>query len=233
MTAHKLPDDFKKWRKHGWVPESDTLEILHRGGLDVVEHCRASTIEEAKRFARANGFPLVAKVISPAIMHKTEVGGVVTGITTEEELAAHFDRFKAMEGFAGMLVADMLSGVELILGAKIDSQFGPVILLGIGGTGVEIYGDVVIRMAPLTADDVAAMTAGLKGHALLEGFRHQPPINMHKLTATVLSFSTLIMKYRDHIESADINPLFCSGELCTVADARIILPNGDNPIRPE
>lgn len=226
MTRRNLPESFTKWRRHGWITEPDTLQILKQGGLDVVRHCRVSTIEEAEQFARENGFPLVVKVISPAIMHKSDVGGVVTNITTGEELAEHFNRFKEMDGFAGMLVAEMLAGVELILGAKVDDQFGPVILLGIGGTGVEIYGDVVIRMAPLTPDDVEAMTAGLRGRALLRGFRRGPAVNMDRLTAAVLDFSSLIMQYRDHIESADINPLICNAEQCTVADARIILAPG-------
>lgn len=233
MTTHNLPESFTKWRRHGWIPEPDTLQILKQGGLDVVGHCHAATLEEALGFARSKGFPLAAKVVSPAIMHKTDVGGVVTGVASEEELARHFARFGKMEGFAGMLVAEMLTGVELILGAKIDRQFGPVVLLGIGGTGVEIYGDVAVRMAPLTGKDVAAMASGLRGHILLEGHRGRPPVSMDRLTATVLDFSALVMEYRDHIASVDINPLFCTGDRCAVADARIILPTAEHPARPE
>ncbi|MDW7773908.1 MAG: acetate--CoA ligase family protein [Desulfobulbaceae bacterium] len=227
MNASRQPENLAKWREQGWILEPDTLQILRQGGLDVVEHCRALSIEEAVKFARATGFPLVAKVVSPAIMHKSDVGGVATGITSEQELAEHFDRFSRMEGFAGMLVARMIAGTELILGAKIDGQFGPVVLLGIGGTGVEIYGDVAIRMAPLTREDVPAMAASLEGHKLLEGFRRQDPVNIAELTTTVLHFSELVMKYRDQIESADINPLICSAKKCIVADGRIILKKAE------
>lgn len=233
MTAPDLPESFARWRRHGWIPEPDSLQILHRGGLPVVDHCFAPTLEEAKRFARRQGFPLVVKVVSPAVVHKTEVGGVATGISSEEELARHFERFSTMDGFIGMLVAAMLTGVEMILGAKIDRQFGPVILLGLGGTGVEIYGDVAIRMAPLSRKDVAAMVSRLQGQELLRGYRGQPPVDMDRLTATVLAFSSLVMEHRHLIASADINPLFCAGDHCTVADARIILRPEDKPLSGE
>ena len=223
MSAQKQADFFEKWRETGWIPEPDTLKILKQAGLQVVDHCRASSVEEAKQFARDRGFPLVAKIISPAIMHKSDVGGVATGVESEEELALYFERFSQMEGFTGMLVAEMVSGLELIVGAKMDRQFGPVILLGIGGTGVEIYRDVVIRMAPLTREDVEAMAAGLEGASLLRGFRQKPPISMDDLSAALLDFSDLVMKHRNEIESADINPLICSTEKCLVADARIVL----------
>jgi hypothetical protein len=224
MTAGLHAQIFRKWRQAGWIPEPDAMDILRAEGLEVVPHRTAGSVEEAVRFAGEIGFPVVAKVVSPEIMHKSDVAGVATGITTGEELAGHFERFRRMEGFTGMLVAAMLSGVELILGARIDSQFGPAILLGIGGTGVEIYGDVAVRLAPLSARDAAAMAAGLRGRPLLEGFRRQPGVNMENLTATMLRFSDLVMKYRDRIESVDINPLICSVEKCTVADARIVLP---------
>jgi hypothetical protein len=117
----------------------------------------------------------------------------------------------------------MLSGTELILGAKKDSQFGPVILLGLGGVGVEIYRDSSIRMAPLTGKDVRSMVSDLKARELIEGFRGSEPVNMEKLTETAVNFSTLALQLEEEIDSIDLNPVICNAEKCVIADARIIL----------
>ena len=121
--------------------------------------------------------------------------------------------------------------MELIVGAKVDYQFGPVILLGIGGTGVEIYKDSTIRMAPLQERDVRSMVGKLKAHALLEGYRGADPVNLDDLTRLMLAFSSLVKELQDAIESVDLNPVKCSPEKCVIADARIILkPRMDPPV---
>jgi acyl-CoA synthetase (NDP forming) len=117
----------------------------------------------------------------------------------------------------------MAGGIELIVGAKIDDQFGPVILMGLGGTGVEIYQDVAIRMAPLVQPDVKSMIDSLKGRRLLDGYRGADAVDRTKLTRTLLNFSKLVMEIQDQIESIDLNPVLCSAQACVVADARIIL----------
>ena len=144
-------------------------------------------------------------------------------IRDAERLTQAFNSFSRMKGFAGMLVEEMLSGIELIVGAKVDSQFGPVVLLGIGGTSVEIYNDTSLRMAPLRPQDVDGMIQGLKAHQLLEGYRGSEPVNKEALRRMLLSFSDLVMDIAGSIESIDLNPVFCSATRCTVADARIIL----------
>jgi len=122
-----------------------------------------------------------------------------------------------------MLVEEMVNGVELIIGAKIDYQFGPVILMGIGGTGVEIYQDTVLKMAPLQETDVAQMVQGLKGRALIEGHRGTEPVNLAELTRMLILFSDLVMALEDRIESVDLNPVMASSKCCVAADARIML----------
>ena len=122
-----------------------------------------------------------------------------------------------------------MTGIELILGAKIDFQFGPMVLLGMGGTGVEIYKDVSLRMAPLSEKDALAMIGGLKAQRLLTGYRGNEGVDLKMLTGTLLSFSSLVMELGEGIESIDINPLLCSSRHCVVADARIILRKEDGP----
>jgi hypothetical protein len=183
----------------------------------------AATAQEAVAAARKIGYPVVVKVVSPKILHKSEVGGVVVGVPNDSQLTDIFKRLSVLDGFAGLLVEEMLPGSELIIGAKVDFQFGPVILLGIGGTGVEIYKDTVIRMAPIAETDVQAMIAGLKGAELLSGYRGAQPVDIPALTRLMLDFSALVMDLENDMESIDLNPVKCSGARCMVADARIML----------
>jgi len=122
-----------------------------------------------------------------------------------------------------MLVEETLSGLELIVGARVDFQFGPVILLGIGGTGVEIYKDAALRMAPLEERDVKSMVQSLKASRLLEGYRGKEPVRMGELTRLLLTFSSLVMEIHSRIESIDLNPVFASASRIAVGDARIML----------
>jgi hypothetical protein len=165
----------------------------------------------------------VAKIVSAKVLHKSDIGGVVTGIDSETDLKEVFQHFSSFKGFAGILIEEMLSGLELIVGAKSDYQFGPVILLGIGGTEAELYQDTSLRLAPLEEKDVIAMVKGLKAHQSLEGYRGKTPVNMNELTRLMLAFSGLVMKLESHIESIDMNPVMCFQNRCVVADARIML----------
>ena len=205
----------------GWVLEPEAKRLFSLAGLDVPRFSRAATSEEAVRVAREIGYPLVMKVVSPRVVHKSDMDGVAVGINRDEDVAETFRRFSRVEGFAGVLVEEMISGLELMVGAKIDYQFGPIILLGMGGTGVEIYRDVALRMAPLRARDVESMIRDLKAGRLLEGYRGSKPINLSELTRLVVTFSGLVMDLEKFIESIDLNPVICSSTTCVVADARI------------
>ncbi len=180
-------------------------------------------VEEAVKYARDLGYPVVAKVVSPKILHKSDKQGVAVGIRTDEALRQTFRRFSQMEGFAGILVDEMVSGVELIVGAKTDDQFGPVILFGIGGTGVEIYKDVTLRMAPLSPKVADSMMRCLKAHQLLEGYRGSKPVDAAKVNQLLVKFSILSVDLQEHVESIVLNPVICSPTRCVVADARIML----------
>jgi succinyl-CoA synthetase beta subunit len=223
MPSKQMKEIFAASRPAGWVLEPQAKELLAAAGMPVPRFTWAHDIEEATRFANTIGYPVVAKVVSPAILHKSDAGGVITSIEDDGKLAAAYERLKTLKGFAGMLVEEMVEGIELIVGAKVDYQFGPVILVGIGGTSVEIYQDTSIRMAPLKPQDVEAMVHGLRAHQLLEGFRGAPPINRQALTALLMAFSGLVMAVEAEIESIDLNPVKCTAERCIVADARIML----------
>jgi acetate---CoA ligase (ADP-forming) subunit beta len=208
----------------GWVLEPEAKRILSLEGLPVPRFLWAKSDGEAMAAARDLRYPVVAKVVSPQIIHKSDVGGVALGITNDGDLKAAFLRFSRMKGFDGVIIEEMLQpGLELIVGATMDYQFGPVILLGIGGTAVEIYGDTALRLAPLAEKDVQSMVNELKAHSLLEGYRGSEPVNMPELARILVRFSQLVMDMEDAIESVDLNPVVCAGDRCTIADARIML----------
>jgi hypothetical protein len=223
MLTTEIRDIMSASRELGWVLEPEAKRLSSLAGLDIPQFIWATGLEEAVRFAREIGYPVVAKIVSPHVLHKSDVGGVAVGIDSEVKLGETFHRFSQLNGFAGMLVEEMLSGVELIVGAKVDYQFGPVILLGIGGTGVEIYRDTSLRMAPLTQVDVESMVKALKAHQLLEGYRGSEPVNLTELTRMLMAFSDLVMGIEGLIESIDLNPVMCSSRRCVIADARIML----------
>jgi hypothetical protein len=210
-------------RPHGWVLEPEALRLLETAGVPVPRFAWARSPAEALEAAAAIGYPVAAKVVSAQIMHKSDVQGVEPGIADGGRLAAVYERFSRLPGFEGAVVAEMLSGHELIVGAKVDFQFGPVILLGVGGTAVEIYKDTTTRMAPLQARDVASMLGCLRGGLLFTGHRGAAAVDLAQLTEMVLRFSDLVMALGDRIDSIDLNPVFCSAQRCVVADARIVL----------
>jgi hypothetical protein len=209
----------------GWVMEPEAKRLLGMAGLETTRFRWARQKEEALQSAEEIGYPVVAKVVSPEVLHKSDVDGVAVGITDDKTLSTVFDRYSALKGFSGVLVEEMASGTELIAGAKIDYQFGPVILLGIGGTGVEIYQDTTLRMAPLSQQDVDYLINGLKAGQLLKGYRGSEPINLPALGNLIMTFSALVMEIENWLESIDLNPVMCNAKRCVVADARIILRN--------
>jgi succinyl-CoA synthetase beta subunit len=228
MLTSEMQAIVEKAKATGWILEPEAKQMLDLAGVTVPEFTMATTVEYALAAAERIGYPVVAKVVSVAIIHKSDVGGVKVGIQSAAELNTVFETFSGFKGFAGVLVEEMLTGSELIVGASNDYQFGPVILMGIGGTGVEIYKDTVIRMAPITEEDVQSMVAGLKGADLLKGYRGEEPISIPDLTRLMLAFSDLVMGLEDDMTSIDLNPVKCTGSRCVVADARIIL-NTFNP----
>jgi len=229
MLTEEIKDILLASQELGWVLEPEAKRLLSLAGLDVPRFILAREPGEAVRFTREIGYPVVAKVVSPRVVHKSDVGGVVVHIDSYVKLTATFRRFSRIEGFTGVLVEEMLSGIELIVGAKVDYQFGPVILLGMGGIGVEIYRDTTLRMAPLKRKDVASMLKGLKAHQLLKGYRGSKAVNLAKLKGMVAAFSDLVMELEGYIESIDLNPVLCSSRRCVVADARIMLKQEKTP----
>jgi acetate---CoA ligase (ADP-forming) subunit beta len=223
MLKKEIKDILEKSRKWGWVLEPDAKKIFAGLGMKTTRFSVVTDADQAVAIAHSIGYPVVAKIVSPSIVHKSEVQGVVVGIINDQQLTRTFQRFRKLDGFAGMLIEETIRGIELIIGCKNDLQFGPMILLGMGGIGVEIYKDVVLRMAPLKTKDFASMVRDLKANKLLIGYRGSEPVNIKELGRSIIVFSNFMMTLNGIVDSVDLNPVICNSKHCIVADARIML----------
>ncbi len=210
-------------RSRGWVLEPHAKRIMANQGFDIPDFVLTDSIQVARDFLKKLAGPVVVKAVSENILHKTEFDAVVTGIHDEQTLEREMTRLKTLEGCEQILVEEMVEGLEIIIGGKNDFQFGPVVVLGLGGTSVEIYNDTAIRMAPLKPADVLSMVDSLKAKKLFKGYRKKPGVNMEKLTRLVVEFSLLVMEMEPQFQSIDLNPVICTKDRCVIADARIML----------
>ncbi len=213
-------------KNRGWILEPDAKQIMANQGFDIPRFVLTDSIEVATGFLKHSPGPVVAKAVSEKILHKTEFDAVVTGIYDKKILEQEMIRLKTLKGCEQILVEEMVCGLEIIIGAKNDFQFGPVVVLGLGGTSVEIYNDTAIRMAPVTPGDVASMVNSLKAKKLFKGYRKKPGVNMERLTDLVVNFSSLTMDLEENFQSIDLNPVICTKDRCVIADARIMLRKG-------
>ncbi len=223
MLKNKSKNIIENSRDSGWLLEPDAKAFMQLQGLDIPDFVLTRSFETADRFLSNSDGPVVAKAVSKKILHKTEHRAVVTGISSSDHLKGEMERLKKLPGCEAILVEQMISGVELIIGAKNDFQFGPVIVFGIGGTGVEIYNDTAIRMAPLKSNDVLSMVDSLKAKEMISGYRGKEGVDLTALTQLIVQFSGLIMELENDIESMDLNPVICTRDRCVIADARILL----------
>ncbi|MBI2369031.1 MAG: acetate--CoA ligase family protein [Deltaproteobacteria bacterium] len=213
------------------LTEPEALAVLDLAGIRVTRAGVAGTVTEAVALARELGFPVVMKIVSPDILHKSEAGGVRVGVTSEREVRAAYRalvaRARAVRPTAairGILVqAQVAAGVEAIVGSTTDPQFGPVVMFGAGGLLVELLGDVTFRVAPLTRDDAADMLAEIRATKLLDGFRGQPPVDRAALVDAIVRLGTLAYELRDEIREVEVNPLILAREGVTAVDALLTL----------
>ncbi|MCP4021425.1 MAG: acetyl-CoA synthetase [Desulfobacteraceae bacterium] len=213
----------EKQRNIGFLLEPEAKKLFKDHGMDIPGFVLADSLKTAKAFFKDTSSPLVAKAVSRKILHKTEYNAVVTGIKTPDVLESEFNRLKGLDGCESVLIEEMIKGVEIIIGAKNDYQFGPVVVLGIGGTSVEIYNDTAIRLAPLEQGDVVSMVESLVARDIIKGFRGKIGVNMEVLVSTITVFSQLITDMEPFFESIDLNPVICTKDRCVIADARVML----------
>ena len=215
---------------HKVITEELSKSILKTYGVKVPPFALVTSAEEAVKQAKKIGFPLVMKVVSPQILHKTDVGGVKVGLDNVNDVKKTFKdmygRLSQKKGVEvkGILLEKMVpKGVELIVGIQNDSQFGPVIMVGLGGIMTEIMKDVAFRLLPITTSDAKSMLDELKGSALLKGFRGSESIDTNMVAKMLVQIGKLGVDNIDYVNSIDFNPVIVYPKSHFVVDAKIIL----------
>jgi acyl-CoA synthetase (NDP forming) len=204
--------------------------VLAQAGLPVLPESLCTTPEEAASAARRIGFPVVAKIVSPDIAHKTEVGGVMLNLQDAPAVQGAFDQLMARARQAaphakldGVLIGPMVKGgAEVIVGIHRDPTFGPMVMYGAGGTAVELYKDVAFASAPLSAERAQALVDRVRSSALLRGWRGAPTCDEAALVQALCAVSRFAAAHADEIESIDINPLLVRREGAACLDAVIV-----------
>ena len=212
------------------LTESEGYGLLEACGIPVPPHHLATSALDARAAAGRIGYPVVMKIVSPEIIHKSDVGGVITGIegpddaeeayhTILQNAAAHAPEATV----TGIIVEkQMLAGLEVLIGGKTDPSFGKVITFGLGGKLVELLEDVTIRVLPVGEDDIRAMIRGIGGYRLIQGYRGEPPKDEEGLVRIIAKMARVFIE-DPRIREFDLNPVILYEEGASVVDARIIV----------
>jgi acetyl-CoA synthetase (ADP-forming) len=218
----------KEGRKALLEPEAKTICMEY--GIPVNKFKVASNEKEAAEYADEIGYPVVLKIVSPEIIHKSDAGGVIVNLKNPSEVTNAYrkiienaKKYNAQAKIVGVLVQEMApQSTETIVGAIKDPQFGQTIMFGLGGIFVEVLKDVNFRIAPISTDDAKDMITELKAYPLLKGFRNTPPADIDALVGILCSTSRLVMD-NPEIKELDLNPVLAYQKGAITVDARIIL----------
>jgi len=225
-------DVFKEARKEGrsYLLEPEAKMVCMEYGIPVTRFKVALTQDEATKFADQIGYPVVLKIVSPDIIHKSDVGAVMLNLENPTEvkeaynkILSNVEKHKPDAKITGVLVQEMApTSTEVIVGSIKDPQFGPALMFGLGGIFVEILKDVTFRIAPITEADAKEMITEVKGYPILKGYRNQPPADTDAIVKILLNTSRLVMDHME-IKELDLNPILVYEKGAKTVDARIIL----------
>ena len=215
------------------LTEFESKNFLRKFGIPIIEARLARTQKEAVLLSQKIGFPVVLKIASPDIVHKSDSGGVKLGLKSVSEIRMAYreimDAIKKQNPRAvidGVTVQKMAKpGIEVIVGASKDPQFGPVLMFGLGGVFVEVLKDVSFRIIPINRKDAKEMVEEIKGYPLLQGYRGKKPADLPALIEILLKIS-LLMEKNPEIKELDLNPVVAYEKGALAVDARIILEEG-------
>jgi acyl-CoA synthetase (NDP forming) len=212
------------------LTEVESKQLLHDAGVPVTLSRLATSADEAAAVATELGFPIVLKVVSPDIAHKSDVGGVVLGLEDADAVRAGYEAMMAkvkanapgakIEGVAVQQMA--ASGTEVIIGTTTDPQFGPVMMFGLGGIFVEVMKDVAFRIIPLEARDASQLVREIKAFPVLEGVRGQAGADLAALEKMILQVSEFAQKHPE-VAELDLNPVIARPDGAIAVDARVVL----------
>jgi len=230
MALESKTLDLARTQGRAVLTEIESKELLKQAGIPVVETRLARSKKEAITMSKELGFPVVLKIASPDIVHKSDSGGVRLGLANATQVGKAYSEVMvsikqkypdaAIHGLAIQRMAP--PGVEVIVGMSKDVQFGPVLMFGLGGILVEVLKDVSFRIVPLTRRDAAEMIREIKGYPLLEGYRGQEPADISALEELIVKVSQFV-EQNPEIKELDLNPIFAYRDSAIAVDARIIL----------
>ena len=230
--SEKVTKIFEQVRAEGrkFLLEHEAKTVCKEYGIPITEIKIAKTVEEAVKFSEEMGCTTVFKIVSPDVIHKFDVGGVILNINGPEEAKKAYN--KILENVKkhnpnaridDILIQEMAAcAIEVIVGAIKDAQFGPTLMFGFGGTFVEVMKDVSFRIAPITEEDAKEMICEVKAYPILQGYRGQPPADIDALARILLNTSKLIIDHQE-IKELDLNPVMVYKKGAKTVDARIIL----------
>ena len=212
------------------LTSTESKEVCDAYGIPVPKEGLATSSGEAAELAGSIGYPVVLKIVSKDILHKTEAGGVLTGLTTADEVAQGYEAicksardYKSDADITGVQVQQMLPAAqEVIVGAVTDPSVGKLVAFGLGGVLVEVLKDVTFRLAPANREDALSMIDGIQAAEVLRGVRGADPVNREALAALIENVSTLIADFPE-IHELDLNPVFATKDSVTAVDVRILL----------
>jgi len=229
MSLKKFFEEIKKKRRNN-LTELESRQVLTHYGIPLVKGEVIKSIEEAKSFIDKASYPVVLKVLSPQIIHKTEVGGVILNIRNEKELFESYhqiiknvEKNEPKANIEGFFIQEMLSSDrEVIIGGKYDPTFGQTIAFGLGGVLVEVFEDISFRVVPIIQEDAIDMIKEIKAFKILKGYRGQKPVDFRALVDILLKTSKMLEE-NPEIKELDINPIFALPDRSVAVDARIII----------
>ncbi len=228
----KVSKIFEHARNEGrnFLLEPETKTICLEYDIPITRFRIARTAEEAVRFSEEIGYPTVLKIISPDVLHKFDVGGVILNLRNREDtrnaynkILENVKKLKPNAKIEGILVQEMApTSTEVIVGSIKDQQFGPTLMFGFGGIFVEVMKDVAFRIAPITEQDAREIITEVKAYPILRGYRGQPPLDIDMIIKILLNTSRLVMDHQE-IKELDLNPVMVYEKGAKTVDARIIL----------
>jgi acyl-CoA synthetase (NDP forming) len=223
---------------HARLTEHESKAVLRLYGIPGVREIRADGADCAATAAASLGYPVALKVESPDIAHKTEAGVVALNLRSVGELHQAYERIMAnarsyapLAAIHGVIVQSMVpSGVEMVLGARVDPALGPLIVAGFGGILVELLKDSAVELAPINQDEARRMLSKLKGYALLTGFRGSAPVDLTRLADIIVRLSEFVSDQKDTVAEVDVNPVICAERSMLAVDALIVrrMPQSTN-----
>jgi acetyltransferase len=199
--------------------------LLERHGIALPRQVTAESAADAAEKAKQTGFPVALKLVAPEIVHKTESGAVVLGLKSAAEVeAAGKELLAKASGKAHLLIQEMVQGTEVLVGARTDPQYGPFLMVGLGGIFVEVLKDVAIRLLPVNESEAIDMLKDLRSYKILTGVRGQPPRDVGALARAMVGIGKLFAVYREHLSDFEINPLIvrAEGQGAVAVDVRLV-----------